>query len=80
MNGDTIRLIVASGLIGVAAVWMLSSIVFRVTGTWERDLSPSEREAGGMPERITLGQLGPLVTGRREVPGGYQELSGILIG
>jgi hypothetical protein len=79
-TGDTIRLVIASGLLGVAALWMLSTVVFRVSGTWERELSPSEREAGAAAERITLGQLGPLVTGRRDVPGGYQELSGILIG
>ena len=80
MTGDDLRLILLSGFVSLAVVWVLSSVLFRVTGTWERDLSVAERESGTSPERITLGQLGPLVTGRREVPGGYQELSGIAFG
>ena len=65
---------------GVAFVWLLTTFLFRVTGTWERDLTAAEREEGVRPERITLGQLGPLVTGRRDVAGGHVEFSGVLIG
>jgi hypothetical protein len=65
---------------GVFACWLLSTFLFRVTGTWERELTPSERESGVKPERMTLGQLGPLITGRRDVAGGHIELSGLLIG
>ncbi|MDP2341773.1 MAG: hypothetical protein Q8O67_12515 [Deltaproteobacteria bacterium] len=65
---------------GAFALWLLTTFLFRVSGTWERELTPAERESGMRPERITLGQLGPLVTGRREVPGGWQELSGLLVG
>lgn len=63
-----------------AALWVASTFVFRVSGTWERTLSASEREGGARPERMTLAQLGPLVTGRRDVVGGHQELSGVLFG
>ncbi len=80
MHGDDLRLVLLSGFVSLAVLWLLSTLIFRVTGTWERDLSPAERESGVTTERITLGQLGPLVTGRREVPGGYQELSGFAFG
>ena len=65
---------------GVFVVWVVSAYVFRVSGTWERTLSSAERESGTRAEQITLAQLGPLVTGRRDVPGGHQELSGLLVG
>jgi hypothetical protein len=80
MDGESIRLAVLATLVATFMLWILLSAVFRVGGIWERDLSTTEREAGGSPERIVLGQLGPFVTGRREIPGGYQELSGILLG
>jgi hypothetical protein len=80
MQGATLQVVIASGLVGVLAMWIIASVVFRVTGTWERELTPAEREAGVSPERVTFGQLGPLVTGRRDVAGGHQELSGVLIG
>ncbi len=70
-----------AGVVGsVFVVWVASTFVFRVAGTWERTLSSTEREAGTRAEQITLAQLGPLVTGRRDVVGGHQELSGLLIG
>ncbi len=72
--------VVVGGILVAAALWVAASFVFRVAGTWERTLSASERESGVRPERITLAQLGPLVTGRRDVVGGYQELSGVLVG
>ncbi len=72
--------IVVAVIGGVFVLWLLSTILFRVSGTWERELTTSERDNGVKPERITLGQLGPLVTGRRDVPGGHQELSGLLVG
>jgi hypothetical protein len=65
---------------GILVVWTLSSFLYRVAGTWERVLSAEDREAGVRAETITLAQLGPLVTGRRDVPGGHQELSGLLVG
>jgi hypothetical protein len=65
---------------GALAAWVASTFVFRVGGTWERTLSAAERESGARAERITLAQLGPLVTGRRDVPGGHQEFSGLLVG
>ncbi len=80
MDGESIRLAVIATLLAVLALWVVLSAVFRVGGIWERDLSAADREAGASPERIVLGQLGPFVTGRRDVPGGHQELSGILIG
>lgn len=80
MDGNTIRLVVVVVFATALVLWVVASAIFRVSGVWERDLSPSEREAGAMPERVTLAQLGPLVTGRRDVVGGYQELSGLVFG
>jgi hypothetical protein len=80
VDGDTLRIIVLS-LLGVAgAAWLLSTFIFRVSGTWERVLSQEEIDEGVRPERVTLAQLGPLVTGRRDVKGGHQEYSGIIVG
>jgi len=80
MNAQTLQVLIASVLSGAFVLWLVLSVIYRVTGTWERDLSAAEREAGVSPERVTFGQLGPLVTGRRDVVGGHQELSGILFG
>lgn len=80
IGGVDVRLVIVSVLVSLAVLWLLSTLLFRVSGTWERELTVAEREAGAPVERITLGQLGPLVTGRREVPGGYQELSGFAVG
>jgi hypothetical protein len=80
MDVDTLRIVVIAVLGAAFGLWILSTLLFRVTGTWERVLSRAEIEDGARPERITLGQLGPLVTGRRDVPGGHQEFSGLLVG
>ncbi len=74
--GALVVLALGGGLAALTA----ASFVFRVAGVWERTVSSAEREAGARPERITLAQLGPLVTGRRDVVGGHQEYSGFLIG
>lgn len=80
MDADTIRLVVIAALLLAGAAWVFSAFLFRVSGTWERVLTPEELEQGLRPERITLGQLGPLVTGRRDLAGGHQELSGFMVG
>ncbi len=80
MDGDTIRVVVVAALGGTAALWLLSTFLFRISGTWERVLSDDEIADGARVERITLGQLGPFITGRRDVTGGYQEYSGIVVG
>lgn len=80
MDGDLLRIVILSATGGIAAVWFLSTLVFRVAGTWERVLSDEEEEQGKRGERLSLGQLGPLVKGRREVSGGYQEFSGLMLG
>lgn len=73
--------VVVVALVGGAFVlWLASTFLFRVSGTWERELTGAERDAGMRPERISLGQLGPLITGRREVAGGHVEFSGLLVG
>lgn len=73
--------IAAIATIGVVAgAWLLSTLIWRVTGSWERVISDEERAEGARKERITFGQLGPFVTGRRDVKGGYQEYSGLLVG
>ncbi|MCC7071895.1 MAG: hypothetical protein IT383_11270 [Deltaproteobacteria bacterium] len=80
MSPDGIRLVVILVLAGAALGWLLLAWIYRVTGTWERVLSSEEHEEGVRAERITLGQFGPFVTGRRDVAGGYQQYSGMLLG
>lgn len=80
VDDATLRLIAVAGTLGALGVWLLSTFIWRVTGTWERVLTDAERADGAKKEKITLGQLGPFVTGRREVKGGYQEFSGLMIG
>lgn len=80
MDAETLRVVVIAALGVAGGVWFLSTLLFRVTGTWERVLTQAELDEGARPERITLGQLGPIVTGRRDVKGGHQEYSGIQIG
>ena len=74
------RIVLVAALGSAGALWLLSTFVFRVGGTWERVLSKAEIADGVRVERITLGQLGPFVTGRRDVVGGHQEYSGIVVG
>ena len=78
MDGGVLRFVVIAALLGGVGMWVLSSLLFRVVGTWERETTLGEHVAGP-PERIILGQLGPFVTGRRDVPGGHQEFSGLLL-
>lgn len=80
MDAEDLRTVVIAALGAGAVLWLVLSFVFRVTGTWERVMSPEELADGARSERVTLGQLGPFVTGRRDVAGGYQEFSGLLVG
>ena len=61
----------------VVLVWFGWGFLVPVRGTWERvdsDVKP------GALERITFVQFGPFVKGRRIMPGGFQEFSGLLRG
>jgi hypothetical protein len=80
VDGESIKVVVIAALAGAAALWVLSTFIWRVSGTWQRVLTREEEEEGQRAERITLAQLGPFITGRRDVRGGYQEYSGIAIG
>lgn len=80
MDVETLRIAAITAIGTAAGAWLLSTFIWRVTGTWERVVGAQERADGAMKERITLGQLGPFVTGRRDVAGGYQEYSGLMIG
>jgi hypothetical protein len=80
VDADALRMAVLILLGGGAGAWVLSSFVWRVAGTWERVLTDEDIDDGVRRERITLAQLGPFVTGRRDVRGGYQEYSGIAYG
>lgn len=80
MNADSVRLVVIALLGCAAAGWLLLAWIYRVTGTWERVPTDDDQAEGGRAERITLGQIGPFVTGRRDVAGGWQEYSGLLLG
>lgn len=67
---------------------ILVSLLFNISGTWERMASEEELaalhadpDAPPPPrERVVLGQFGPFVTGRREVTGGWQEFKGFMVG
>ena len=80
VDAEALRLAVLIALGGGAGLWLLSSLFWKVSGTWERVLTDADIEEGARRERITLAQLGPFVTGRRDVRGGYQEYSGIAFG
>ena len=79
MTGDDARNVVVAALAALAVLWVLSASWLRLSGTWERVLDDAEVVLGVRPERWVLGQLGPFVTGRRDVPGGHQEFSGIIV-
>lgn len=71
---------------GVLLAIVLVSLLFNVSGTWERAPSdPEQAEADRNPykatprERLVLGQFGPFVTGRRDVAGGWQEFGGLML-
>jgi hypothetical protein len=79
---DLLRLAVPLILATLAALGLLSSFLFNVSGTWERiqDEDDATPHPPGPPERLTLGQFGPFVRGRRDVPGGFQEYAGTMWG
>jgi len=79
MDEELLRWSIPVALGGVAVASLFSSLLFNVSGTWERVREPGE-EHKGPPERLTLGQLGPFVRGRREVSGGWQEYGGSMWG
>ena len=66
-------IVVGAGLLG----WIARGFAIRVFGTWER---VDEGVRPGQGERISLAQFGPFVRGRRLVPGGFQEFTGVLRG
>ncbi|MEW5847975.1 MAG: hypothetical protein AB2A00_04145 [Myxococcota bacterium] len=78
MDAELLRVAVPAVIVGLLALGFLSSLLFNVSGTWER--LPEDENAPPTGERLTLGQLGPFVRGRREVPGGWQEYSGVMFG
>ncbi|HEY4219814.1 MAG TPA: hypothetical protein VGO62_00695, partial [Myxococcota bacterium] len=80
MDADTLRIVLIGALASALALWVLSTFLFRMAGTWERELTEEDERDGTRAERITLAQLGPFVTGRRDVKGGYQEFSGLAFG
>ncbi|MFZ9886070.1 MAG: hypothetical protein ACO3JL_01105 [Myxococcota bacterium] len=80
MTDEMLRLGLLSFLGGAAGLWLLTTLLFRVGGTWERVPDEDEVRSDARLERLTLGQLGPLVNGRRDVAGGHQEFSGVLLG
>jgi hypothetical protein len=80
MDGETVRLIVASAIGGSLALWILLSLVFSVSGDWVRVLDDDARERGTRAEHVALGTFGPFVTGRSEQPGGHHEYTGISVG
>lgn len=69
---------------GLLLLILLINSFFNVSGTWERVASHEEQQAlaeRGLPpprEQVVLAQFAFFVTGRRELPGGYQEFSGLI--
>jgi hypothetical protein len=80
VDGEAAKLVVIIGILGALALWVLSTFVWRMAGTWQRVLTDEEIDEGQRAERVTLAQLGPFVTGRRDVRGGFQEYSGLAFG
>ena len=65
----------------VLGVWLFLSVVFSVTGDWERLYSVEATRQGNISrDCVHLGQLGPLILGRSEQPGGYQTFFGVAFG
>lgn len=77
--------IVASVLAAIVLLLLVLSMFYNVSGTWERVPSHEEQQAlerAGLPlpqDRLSLGQFGPFVTGRRDLPGGYQAFGGFAL-
>lgn len=59
----------------VAAAWIVRGFMVRIQGTWRRVDDDSNEE-----EVVAFAQFGPFVRGRRVVPGGFQEYTGVLRG
>lgn len=79
MDDQVLKIAVPLVLGLVAAVAVISSLIWNVSGTWER-VPDETTPRGAPPELLALGQLGPFVRGRRNVPGGWQEYSGFMVG
>lgn len=65
-------------LIAIAFVlflWIVRGFMVRIQGTWER-VDDDTKEV----EVVYFAQLGPFVRGRRMVPGGFQEYTGLMRG
>lgn len=69
--------LVLLALLVAALVWLLRAFLVRVSGTWER---VDEGLRPGQSEVIDLVQFGPFIRGRRIMPGGFQEYTGVLRG
>lgn len=79
MDEQLLKLAVPTVLALAGFLAVLSSLIWNVSGTWER--VPDESLPKGVrPERLKLGQFGPFVRGRRDVPGGWQEYAGTMWG
>ncbi|MBI5493454.1 MAG: hypothetical protein HY904_00405 [Deltaproteobacteria bacterium] len=78
MDDTVLKLAVPALLLAAVALGLLVGFLFNVGGTWER--IPDNAEDKAPRERLTLGQLGPFVRGRRDVTGGWQEYSGLMWG
>ena len=46
MDAETARIVVIVGIAVSLGTWLLSTFIWRVTGTWERVLSDDERAEG----------------------------------
>jgi hypothetical protein len=79
MDDALLKIAVPVVLAALAGLSLLGSLIFNVSGTWER--VPEEgTDPNARLERLTLGQLGPFVRGRRDIAGGWQEYSGLMWG
>lgn len=80
MDGETVRVLLLALLGAGGGLWLASSLLVRVGGTWERELSRDERARGERADRFSLSSVGPWVSGRVDIDGGHQELSGLIVG
>lgn len=79
MDGDSLRVLIFSVVVTVFFLWVVFSFFVRIGGVWIQEFDDTKRRKRHDDE-VELAQLGPWVTGRREVDGGVQEFSGFLIG
>lgn len=80
MDGETLRLVLITGLGSAAGLWFLLSLFVRVSGEWVELLEDDARREGRRPLKLSLSAFGPLVSGQAEVPGGREEFSGYIVG